>query len=50
MIPYLMIIILQYPTFVTSIEFNSAQACFEQKEKMERVLEKQKPLITCVKK
>jgi len=46
MIPYILIIITA--TSVSSIEFNSAATCYDQKERIEKVLPKSN--ITCIKK
>jgi hypothetical protein len=47
MIPYILIMITA--TQIHSIEFNSASACFENKEKLERILSTRASMV-CVKK
>jgi hypothetical protein len=52
MIQYMLVVVLYQPMFITSIEFNSAAACYEQKEKIEKMIEQQsrRGVLQCVKK
>lgn len=49
---YILVIVLYRPMFITSIEFNSATACYDQKEKIEKMIEQQSRagVLQCVKK